>query len=180
MSFGQWAEVVFMLAMPFFFRVLGIKWMLFVGMLAWVVRYALFSMAAEESVLWMIIGGILLHGICYDFFFVTGQIYVDKKSTPEIRGQAQGFLVLLTLGVGMLIGSIVSGQLFNAIVPVIENPTAAQTAQILSGWKTFWMIPTVGAAVIMVLFAVLFKDDSRASGLSKGDAARAAAAEEQP
>jgi nucleoside transporter len=180
MSFGQWAEVFFMLAMPFFFRVLGVKWMLFVGMLAWVVRYGLFSAGAEDGVMWMIIGGILLHGICYDFFFVTGQIYVDKKSTPDIRGQAQGFLVLLTLGVGMLIGSIVSGQLFNAIVPAFENPTSEQTAQILSGWRTFWVIPTVGAAVIMVLFALLFKDDSPAAELSEADAARAAAAEEMP
>ncbi|NIP87397.1 MAG: MFS transporter, partial [Planctomycetales bacterium] len=141
MSFGQWAEVFFMLAMPFFFRALGVKWMLFVGMLAWVVRYGLFSAGAEEGILWMILGGILLHGICYDFFFVTGQIYVDKKSTPEIRGQAQGFLVLLTLGIGMLVGSIVSGQLFNHIVPAFENPTPAQTAQIVAGWKTFWTIP---------------------------------------
>ncbi|MBT6582080.1 MAG: MFS transporter, partial [Bacteroidetes Order II. Incertae sedis bacterium] len=113
MSFGQMSEVLFMLLMPFFFRRLGVKWMLLVGMAAWVLRYALFAFAATEGVAWMIMFGIILHGICYDFFFVTGQIYVDKKSTPEIRGQAQGFLVFVTLGAGMLIGAQVSGWLNN-------------------------------------------------------------------
>jgi MFS family permease len=94
-----------MLLMPLFFVRLGVKKMLLVGMLAWVLRYALFALGAPDSVHWMIIGGIVLHGICYDFFFVTGQIYVDKKSNEKIRGQAQGFLVFVTYGVGMLIGA---------------------------------------------------------------------------
>ncbi len=94
-----------MLLMPVFFARLGVKWMLLVGMGAWVLRYVLFALAAPSTIFWMIILGILLHGICYDFFFVTGQIYVDKKSTPEIRGQAQGMLVLVTYGLGMLIGA---------------------------------------------------------------------------
>ena len=84
-----------------------------VGMGAWVLRYALFALAAPDAVFWMIFVGILLHGVCYDFFFVTGQIYVDKKSTPAIRGQAQGFLVLVTYGVGMLIGAQVAGNVYN-------------------------------------------------------------------
>ncbi len=113
MSFGQVAEVVFMLLMPLFFMRLGVKWMLLVGMFAWIVRYGLFAGAADTGVLWMIMGGILLHGICYDFFFVTGFIYVDKVASEKIRGQAQGFLVLVTQGLGMLIGAQLIGRLVN-------------------------------------------------------------------
>ncbi|MFN0111265.1 MAG: MFS transporter [Blastocatellia bacterium] len=106
MSYGQMSEIFFMLVMPLFFRKLGVKWMLAVGMLAWVVRYALFSYGAQDEVRWMIIGGILLHGICYDFFFVTGQIYTDQAAPKHIRAQAQGLLVLFTLGLGMYIGAM--------------------------------------------------------------------------
>ena len=110
MSFGQMSEIFFMLVMPLFFARLGVKWMLFVGMLAWVVRYALFAGAAGDGIGWMVIGGIVLHGICYDFFFVTGQIYTDKVAPAAIRGQAQGMLVLFTLGLGMLIGAQAAGH----------------------------------------------------------------------
>lgn len=109
MSTGQMSEIFFMLVMPLFFRRLGVKWMLAVGMLAWVIRYALFAMGAPEQVQSMILAGVLLHGICYDFFFVTGQIYTDRKAPEEIRGQAQGLLVMLTLGLGMLIGAQSAG-----------------------------------------------------------------------
>ena len=102
MSYGQISEIVFMLIMPFFFKRLGVKWMLAVGMLAWVVRYALFSLGAPDEIRWMIIMGVVLHGICYDFFFVTGQIYTDQKAPEEVRAQAQGLLVMLTLGLGMI------------------------------------------------------------------------------
>ena len=112
LSFGQMSEAIFIVMLPFFFKRLGIKWTLFVGMLAWVLRYALFSLGAADSVFWMIMFGVILHGICYDFFFVTGQIYVDEKATPAIRGQAQGFVVLVTYGIGMLIGAQVTGWLF--------------------------------------------------------------------
>ncbi len=115
-TLGQMSEVVFMLLMPVFFLRLGVKWMLVVGMGAWVLRYALFAIGAPASVTWLILGGILLHGICYDFFFVTGQIYVDKKSTAAIRGQAQGMLVLITYGVGMLLGAQVAGNVFNGFL----------------------------------------------------------------
>src|SRR5437762_12896119 len=103
------SETLFMLMMPLMFMRLGVKKMLLVGMGAWVLRYALFAMAAPSAVFWLIVAGILLHGVCYDFFFVTGQIYVDKKSTPAVRGQAQGFLVLVPYGVGMFIGSLFVG-----------------------------------------------------------------------
>lgn len=111
MALGQASEIVFMLVMPFFFARLGVKKMLAVGMLAWVVRYGLFAFGAPESVRWMVLVGIVLHGICYDFFFVTGQIYTDQIAPKKIRGQAQGMLVLFTLGLGMFIGAQVAGRI---------------------------------------------------------------------
>jgi nucleoside transporter len=153
MSFGQMSEVLFIVVMPFFFRYLGIKWMLLVGMFAWVLRYVLFALAAPASVFWMIMGGIILHGICYDFFFVAGQIYVDKISTREIRGQAQGFLVLMTYGVGMFIGAQVAGWIHNGIVTTTDSAALAQ-------WQVFWSVPAVLAAVIMIVFGVFFKNNT--------------------
>ncbi len=117
MSFGQMSEILFMVIMPLFFAFLGVKWMLLVGMLAWVVRYALFAIGAPDGVVWMLLTGIILHGICYDFFFVTGQIYTDKVAPREIRSQAQGLLVLCTLGFGMLIGAQLAGQVEEAFTP---------------------------------------------------------------
>ncbi len=117
MSYGQISEIVFMLVMPLFFARLGVKWMLAVGMLAWVARYTLFALGAPDSIDWMIITGIVLHGICYDFFFVTGQIYTDKKAPAPMRAQAQGLLVMLTLGLGMLIGAQVAGSVETKSTP---------------------------------------------------------------
>jgi nucleoside transporter len=110
MSYGQMSEIFFMVVMPLFFIRLGVKWMLAVGMLAWVTRYGLFAIGAPQQIAWMIIGGIVLHGICYDFFFVTGQIYTDQAAPKQIRAQAQGLLVLFTLGLGMFIGAQVAGK----------------------------------------------------------------------
>lgn len=151
LSLGQVSEVVFMLLMPFFFRRLGVKWMLLVGMGAWVLRYALFALAAPDGLFWMIAFGILLHGVCYDFFFVTGQIYVDKKSTAAIRGQAQGMLVLVTYGLGMFIGAQVAGNVFNTF---LDGATTLDATE----WASFWWIPALFAGVIMVLFGLLFND----------------------
>ncbi len=156
-TIGQMSEVVFMLLMPFFFARLGVKWMLFAGMGAWVLRYALFSLGAPDAVTWMIIAGIALHGICYDFFFVTGQIYVDKKSTPAIRGQAQGFLVLVTYGVGLGIGAQIIGALNNALRGGADTLSPEM-------WQTFWMYPAAFAALVALLFAVTFKDQVKDSG----------------
>ncbi|MGB3542005.1 MFS transporter [Rubrivirga sp.] len=150
-SLGQVSEVAFMLLMPLLFVRWGVKWMLAAGMFAWVVRYALFALAAPEAVTWMIVGGILIHGICYDFFFVTGQIYVEKKSTPAVRGQAQGLLVLVTYGVGMLIGAQVAGAVYNSFL-------AGRGTLPLAEWTQFWWIPAVFAAVVLVLFIFLFND----------------------
>jgi hypothetical protein len=104
MTLGQMSEIVFMLLIPFFFRRLGVKLMLLVGMGCWVLRYVLFSFGAPEQVTWMLLMGVALHGICYDFFFVTGFIYTDKKAPAEVRSQAQSLLVFLTQGLGMFFG----------------------------------------------------------------------------
>jgi nucleoside transporter len=171
MSFGQMSEVFFMLIMPLCFARLGVKWMLGVGMLAWVLRYLLFAVGAPDSVTWMILGGILLHGICYDFFFVTGFIYCDKKASVKIRSQAQGFLVLVTQGIGMLAGAQIGGLIQKAIVkaslpaeyaktPLAEIPKdvlAAWQADVLPQWQTFWIIPCIAAGVVMLAFLLLFK-----------------------
>jgi nucleoside transporter len=155
-TFGQMSETIFMLLMPVFFARLGVKWMLFTGMGAWAVRYLLFALGAPDTIVWMIILGILLHGVCYDFFFVTGQIYVDKKSTPQIRGQAQGLLVLVTYGVGMVIGAQVAGRVFNSFLGTAGALTLGQ-------WRQFWFIPAAFAAVVMVVFALLFNDRTERS-----------------
>jgi nucleoside transporter len=151
LTLGQMSEVGFMLLMPFFFVRLGVKWMLGVGMLAWVIRYALFSFGAPDAIFWTIAMGILLHGICYDFFFVTGQIYVDKKSTAAIRGQAQGFLVLVTYGIGLGIGAQVAGAAYNALKGAEPTLTLAQ-------WQTFWLLPAVLALVVFLFFIAFFHD----------------------
>jgi nucleoside transporter len=122
MSYGQMSEIVFMLVMPLFFARLGVKWMLAAGMLAWAVRYAMFAIGAADSVQWLIIGGIALHGICYDFFFVTGQIYTNQASPPEIRAQAQGMLVFFTFGLGMAIGALVAGSIEGQCTPPASVP----------------------------------------------------------
>ena len=161
MSFGQMSEVIFMLMVPFFFARLGVKWMLLAGMLAWVARYALFALAAPTGVFWMIMAGVILHGICYDFFFVAGQIYVDKKANPTIRGQAQGFLVLVTYGAGMLIGAQSTGWLFNELV-------SGNGAGTMEQWQIYWMAPAIFAAVVMAFFAAMFYEKNAATASERG------------
>jgi nucleoside transporter len=150
-SWGQISEVGFMLLMPLFFARLGVKKMLLVGMGAWVLRYALFAIAAPGAIFPLILVGILLHGVCYDFFFVTGQIYVDKKSTPAVRGQAQGFLVLVTYGIGMLIGAQVAGNVYNRLL-------GGATSMTLDRWPDFWVLPAGFAAVVLLFFAAFFRE----------------------
>ena len=129
MSLGQVSEILFMLVMPFCFKRLGVKWMLAVGMLAWVARYALFAVGAPEQVRWMVLSGILLHGICYDFFFVTGQIYTDRIAPRALRGQAQGMLVFFTLGLGMFIGAQVAGMVETRTTTEASQAFAAEIAE---------------------------------------------------
>ena len=140
-----------MLLMPLFFVRLGVKKMLLFGMFAWILRYGLFALGAPDQLRWMLLVGVALHGICYDFFFVTGQIYVDKKSSDKIRGQAQGFLVFITYGVGMLIGAQIAGALYNSFLKGNEALTAHQ-------WGQFWWVPAGFALLIMIFFALAFSD----------------------
>ena len=153
MTLGQMSETAFMLLMPLLFLRFGVKWMLAIGMAAWVLRYVLFALGAPDAVFWMVATGILLHGVCFDFFFVTGQIYVDQKSTPAVRGQAQGFLVLVTYGLGMFVGAQVAGALFNAILG--DAP-----ALTLALWQDFWLVPAGFAFLVLALFVLSFRDDA--------------------
>jgi nucleoside transporter len=147
MTLGQWSEIGFMVIMPWFFARLGVKWMLIVGMLAWTVRYALFAFGDAGSLAWMLYLGIALHGICYDFFFVTGQIYMDQKAPEHLRAAAQGFIAFVTLGVGMFIGTLVSGR-------VVDMYRISDT---LNDWKAIWMVPAAMAGLVLVVFALMFK-----------------------
>lgn len=170
-TIGQTSEVIFMLLMPLFFIRLGVKWMLGAGMFAWVLRYGLFALGAPDAVTWMIISGIALHGICYDFFFVTGQIYVDKKATEEIRGQAQGLIILITYGAGMLIGAQLAGWFFNFV----------RTGEQLSPeqWVTFWWAPALFAGVVLFFFVLFFRDEVEVSDQSVASVMGAAETEEE-
>ena len=152
MSFGQMSEIGFMLVMPLFFVRLGVKKMLLVGMAAWTVRYVLFAYGDNAAMVWMLYAGILLHGICYDFFFVTGQIYVDREAPGHLRGAAQGFIAFVTLGVGMFIGSWLSGK----VVDMYRVEGA-----IPHDWKSIWLFPAIFAAAVLVLFALFFQDRKR-------------------
>ena len=125
MSIGQISEIFFMLLVPFFFRKLGVKWMILVGMLAWVLRYVLFAYGATEQAVWMLFAGIALHGICYDFFFVTGFMYADRVAPPALRGQTQSMLVFFTQGIGMFVGFKVAAAKF---APVADSSSALGSA----------------------------------------------------
>lgn len=150
MTIGQASEVIFMLLLPLFFKRYGIKKTLLVGMLAWVLRYALFAFGDAGSGAYMLILGIALHGICYDFFFVSGQIYTDSKAGEKYKSAAQGLITLATYGVGMLIGFWVAGLVSDAYV--VDGGHA---------WKNIWLIPSAIAGVILLLFAAAFRDNSK-------------------
>jgi len=174
-SMGQMSEVIFMILMPFFFMRLGVKKMLLVGMLAWFVRYSLFALGENPSLtmagltadqligalssVGMLYLGILLHGICYDFFFVTGQIYVDQKVSKDIRASAQGFIALITYGVGLGLGSWLAGQVVEAYSTKVIIDGVEKTVRT---WPTIWWIPCAFAAGISLLFALAFKDNAAA------------------
>jgi nucleoside transporter len=150
-SMGQISELVFMALMPLFFVRLGVKKMLAVGMLAWVLRYIFFAYGDTGANYWMLIAGIVMHGICYDFFFVTGQIYTDNLAGERFKSAAQGFITLATYGVGMLIGSYISG-------PIVDKFKVSETAH---NWTTIWLIPAGIAAFVFLVFIIFFKDTNQ-------------------
>ena len=148
MTLGQMSEIGFMLLMPWLLIRLGVKKLLLIGMLAWTIRYLLFAYGNPGAGMWMLYGGILLHGICYDFFFVTGQIYVDKKAPPNLRAAAQGFIAFVTLGIGGFIGTWLSGRIVDQYALVGES--------VAHQWSNIWIIPAAAAFIVLVLFAVFF------------------------
>ncbi len=150
-ALGQASEFLFMLVMPLFFVRLGVKRMLLVGMGAWALRYVLFAFGNAHELMFMYYAGILLHGICYDFFFVTGQIYVDNAAPKSIQASAQGFITLVTYGVGMLIGAWVSG-------PVVDLYARKVGGSVVHDWQSIWLWPAAMAFVIILLFAFFFAD----------------------
>ena len=156
MTFGQMSEVLFLLLLPWFFLKLGVKWVLIAGMLAWILRYALFALGAPQAVMWMLVAGICLHGPCYDFVYVAGQVYIDRKASPAIRAQAQGLFVLATYGIGQGLGTLAAGWMFNAIMPGASGPSA------LEQWQTFWIMPLVFAVIVTAMFVAGFREESPA------------------
>ncbi len=149
-SLGQVSEILFMVLMPLLFVRLGVKKMLAIGMIAWAVRYVLFAYGNIDAGYWMLLTGIVLHGICYDFFFVTGQIYTDNLAGEKFKSAAQGLITLATYGVGMLIGSLVSGPIVDAYATPGNHD-----------WKMIWLIPAGIALVVALLFILLFRETKK-------------------
>jgi nucleoside transporter len=146
-TIGQMSEVLFMLAIPFFLLRVGMKGTLLIGMAAWAARYVLFAFGNSGELQFMLIIGIALHGICYDFFFVSGQIYTDSKAGERYKSAAQGLITLATYGVGMLIGFFIAGRI-----------TDAYADGAFHDWRTIWLYPAAFAAVVFVLFALTFRE----------------------
>lgn len=149
MSIGQVSEALFLLLIPYFFKKFGFKITILAGMLAWTVRYLLFAFGDTGELAFMLILGIALHGICYDFFFVSGQIYTDSKAGPKIKSAAQGLITLATYGLGMLIGFWVAGQVSDMYL----NTDGTHD------WEQIWIVPAGFAFVVMILFAIFFKNE---------------------
>lgn len=147
MTIGQVSELLFLLCLPIFFKKAGFKWTILVGMLAWAVRYVLFAYGNAGDLSFMLIIGLALHGVCYDFFFVSGQIYTDSKAGVQYKSAAQGMITLATYGVGMLIGFYVAGKISDSY----NGPGGHD-------WKMIWLIPASIAAAVFLLFFLSFKE----------------------
>jgi nucleoside transporter len=157
MTAGQMSELFFLLLIPWFFRHLGVKYMLGIGMLAWVIRYVMFAYGDGDELMWMLWAGILLHGICYDFFFVVGQIHIDREAPPALRAATQGIITLITYGAGMLVGSWASGQIVDAY---------ARTDAAGREWQSIWMFSAVFSAAVLLLFLGTFSQRRSVKGFS--------------
>ena len=157
MTGGQFSELVCMLLIPWFFRRLGAKYMLVTGMFAWALRYALFAYGNAGPRVWMLWVGILVHGVCFDFFFVTGQIYIDRKASPDLRAAAQGLISLITYGLGMFVGSWVSGAV------VGHYGHVASDGAVLYDWRPMWIWAGALSAVVLLGFLFTFSDKEDAA-----------------
>jgi nucleoside transporter len=151
-SLGQVAEIFFILILPFFITRFGVKRVLFIGISAWLLRFLLFANGDAGSGMWMIYTGIILHGICYDFFVVTGQIFVDEKAPDHLKSSAQGLITFATYGLGMFIGTWFAGRSVDML-----------TVDGVSDWARIWYVPTIIAAAVLVIFIFLFKDQKKKS-----------------
>lgn len=151
MTLGQMSETLFLFLMPLFFARFGTKQMLLIGMVAWIARYVLFSYGDTGANLWMLYAGIILHGICYDFFFVTGQIYTDNMAGPRVRSAAQGLITLATYGVGMYIGFFVAGKYVDS----------HKVGESMHDWRAIWIFPALFAAGVALMFFALFKNEKK-------------------
>lgn len=162
MTIGQVSEAVFILAIPFLFNRIGVKNMLLMGMTAWLLRYVCFAYGNTGDNLWMLYAGIILHGICYDFFFVTGYMYTEKKAGEKIKNAAQGLFTFATYGVGMFIGTLISGK-------VVNNYGIADGHD----WKSIWYIPAYIALGVLIYFILFFREKRqiRVAGLPENDSA---------
>lgn len=152
MTYGQMSELLFLFLMPLFFVRLGVKKMLLIGMIAWAIRYTFFAFGNVEANMWMLYAGIILHGICYDFFFVTGQVYTNEVAGEKIRSSAQGIITLATYGVGMLIGFWVAG--------LVSEKYATASGH---NWKSIWLVPAAISLAVFLLYAFLFKEQKKQS-----------------
>jgi nucleoside transporter len=148
MSLGQVSEIVFLLMLPFAYRKWGLKNIFIIGLLAWVIRFLFFGYGTADNTPWMLYLAILLHGVCYDFFFVSGQIYIDKKAGTAIKAQAQGLITLATYGIGMLLGNLIAGYVKDM-----------NTLSDVTNWTNVWLVPAGIASLVLLLFMFFFKQE---------------------
>ncbi len=154
MALGQVSEVVMMLLMPFIFRKVSVKMILILGLASWTIRYALLAYGNPDGGMWMFYTAILLHGICYDFFFMTGQLYTDMQAPPNLRSAAQGLIIFLTYGIGMFIGSMLSGSAVDYFTKTVNGVPVRD-------WQSFWLTSSGGAFVILLLLLIFFKNNAK-------------------
>jgi nucleoside transporter len=154
MSLGQMSEVLMMLLMPVIFRIWTVRGILLVGLMSWAVRYVLLAFGDPGLGVWMFYLAIILHGVCFDFFFVTGQLYTDQQAPPHLRSTAQGFITLVTYGLGMLIGSLLSG----GVLDYFSTTTAGAVAR---DWRAFWLSSATMSFVIALMVFLFFRTSAR-------------------